>query len=102
MTPQTPHRVAPLKGKKMTQHTPQPWTAERPADLRKPVVVSGPYGVIARFERGCSANIDLFLAAPDLLAACHEALACILKHVPATEFAPRDMLRAAIAKAEGR
>lgn len=41
-------------------------------------------------------------AAAELLDAAREALASILKYVPETEFAPRDALRAAIAKAEAR
>jgi hypothetical protein len=36
----------------------------------------------------------------DLLSAAQAALDCILKHVPATTFAPRDRLRAAIARAK--
>ena len=35
----------------------------------------------------------------ELLAALRGALACIEKHVPPTTFAPREMARAAIAKA---
>lgn len=36
----------------------------------------------------------------DLIEAAKEALKCIEKHVPATEFAPREWLRDAITKAE--
>lgn len=40
------------------------------------------------------------LVQDELLEACRAALVCIERHAPATEFAPREMLRAAIAKAE--
>ena len=39
-------------------------------------------------------------AARDLLAEAKRALECIEKHLPPTTFAPREGLRAAIAKAE--
>lgn len=47
------------------------------------------------------ANAHLVAAAPELLEAAEEALRCIEKLVPKTEFAPREMLHAAIAKAKG-
>lgn len=46
------------------------------------------------------ANAHLIAAAPDLLAACREALALLHKHVPAKTTAVREQLAAAIQKAE--
>lgn len=43
----------------------------------------------------------LLAAAPELLSAAIAALECIERHVPATTFAPRERLRAAIATANG-
>jgi hypothetical protein len=87
-------------------HTPGPW---RLADDMRGVGnfrvhgVEGPpgYGSVANCGTGDdgAANARLIVAAPDLLAALHAALDCIEKHVPATVFAPREMSRAAIAKA---
>lgn len=88
-----------------TEHTPGPWGYQLGA-----VVDSEGYLVAdirSRWDDGMEgedyhfANAALIAAAPDLLEAAQSALDCIMKHIPATEFAPRDCLRAAIAKARG-
>lgn len=55
----------------------------------------------AEFASEREANARLIAAAPDLLDACEAALIAIERHISPTEFAPREMLRAAITKATG-
>ena len=93
-----------------TAHTPGPW-GYRNSD-RSPVALvpatDGPaLAMVYLSDPGTrkrtpeyAANAALLAAAPDLLAAAKAALECIERHVPATTFAPRDMLRAAIALTE--
>ena len=99
------------------EHTPGPWAAR---DLgRGTVEVIGGGDLIARLwrtrvwllpsEQGgdlpAEANARLIAAAPELLEACQEALALIsefeLEALDGRDEVP-DLLRAAVAKAEGR
>ena len=60
------------------KHTPGPWAVEQ-----------------------CSVPV-LIAAAPAMYEALQEALKCIEKHVPKTEFAPRQWIREVLAQAERR
>ena len=53
-------------------------------------------------EQQCVANAHLIAAAPAMYEALQEALKCIEKHVPKTEFAPRQWIREVLAQAEGK
>jgi hypothetical protein len=89
----------------MSTHTPGPWKAEyRETSLavyqrtRSGAKTGHPICVVSRKDK---ANADLIAAAPDLLNACKVALPLLERFVQGAESA-HDLLRAAIAKAEGR
>lgn len=101
------------------KHTPGPWQYEKMADPNRPTsfTIYGPTGRLAVVDTGfagvpgkdeADANGTLIAAAPDLLAACKIALLAfdtMIKFEESRQFCDPGqmvMLRAAIAKAEGR
>ena len=97
---------------KNAQHTKGPWNLEKHAVELCYLVRNDEYGMATlatvssgKREDGTSgdANARLIAAAPDLLAACQEALDYLGRIDEGSEGCElRDSLRAAIAKAEGR
>lgn len=100
----------------MSGHTPGPWTTKRaqlPVDgaFDHAIIASGTVIAEAFGRSGVTiyhdseANARLIAAAPDLLAACRQALASLewtgIGDVPSVRTVERE-IRAAIAKAEGR
>jgi len=91
------------------RHTPGPWKAVlveghrlggRNGAARYDVLAMNPPDFVA--DRLTEANARLIAAAPDLLAACRAVLECLGRTL-APDYLPetRELLRAAIAKAEG-
>jgi len=91
------------------RHTPGPWKAVlveghrlggRNGAARYDVLAMNPPDFVA--DRLTEANARLIAAAPDLLAACRAVLECLGRTLaPDYLPEPRELLRAAIAKAEG-
>jgi len=89
------------------QFTPGPWVVECDKFIATPDAI-----VITELNDGLrgecpksghfNANAALIAAAPAMYEALQEALKCIEKHVPKTEFAPRHWIREVLAQAEGR
>ena len=96
---------------KTAQFTPGPWKAvpDRSRNMYT-WYVEGAKGVVPAIARlslidACEeieGNANLIAAAPAMYEALQEALKCIEKHVPKTEFAPRLWIREVLAQAEGR
>ena len=95
--------------KNEVRHTPGPWKAVlveghrlggRNGAARYDVLAMNPPDFVA--DRLTEANARLIAAAPDLLAACRAVLECLGRTL-APDYLPetRELLRAAIAKAEG-
>jgi hypothetical protein len=99
----------------MSKHTKGPWKAGTTYEHGEPVgavvrsgvrfVAECPTGVCGHHQPECEANAALIAAAPDLLAACREALedyaGCNVDRFTQHETDKMNRLRAAIAKAEG-
>jgi len=98
-----------------TKHTPGPWqvndSTENDDDTTLTIFAPADEVEIATmsaYENGCEcfseirANSHLIAAAPAMYEALQEALKCIEKHVPKTEFAPRQWIREVLAQAEGK
>jgi len=96
-------------------HTPGPWqvndSTENDDDTTLTIFAPADEVEIATmsaYENGCEcfseirANSHLIAAAPAMYEALQEALKCIEKHVPKTEFAPRHWIREVLAQAEGK
>ena len=86
----------------MAKHTPGPWHRNIRANGHYPVVFAGRNTHVCTASQQTDpaeteANIDLLSAAPELLAACRAAL--LRDDVADSELG--DLLRAAVAKAEG-
>ena len=93
------------------KHTPGPWEWQRGERYLKLGQRNAPHeSVIPPCDkvRGSKvitpnqANLRLIAAAPAMYEALQEALKCIEKHVPKTEFAPRQWIREVLAQAEGK
>lgn len=90
----------------MTQparHTPGPWFYNYDDYCivnQAGVSVVNVHGAMGGYDP--NADIALIAAAPAMYEALQEALKCIEKHVPKTEFAPRQRIREVLAQAEGR
>ena len=92
-----------------TKHTPGPWTVERDSTVDGYTVwrassMGDLFIAQVKRQKGEEAsNARLIAAAPDLLAACAKALDYLGRIEEASEGAElRDLLRAAIAKAEAQ
>ena len=82
------------------KHAPGPWAVGFQTTDDSAQIISADGQHLATVEQyPLAPNARLIAAAPELLEAYEAALECIIKHVPATEFAPREWLRAAIARA---
>jgi hypothetical protein len=81
------------------KHTPGPWIVHT-------FTISGKEKLEVLDATGTNAcvqaNAHLIAAAPAMYEALQEALKCIEKHVPKTEFAPRQWIREVLAQAEGK
>lgn len=88
------------------KHTPGPWLFRNKDSSIRRTSETHPYGgQIARFDEDddghavvSEEDLDLILAAPDLLAACERALLALLQ---GNSEAAREEMEAAIAKAKG-
>ena len=94
------------------KHTPGPWVVKSTdEDINtKTIIDSNEFWIakVLNFNRASDdiresqANAALIAAAPAMYEALQEALKCIEKHVPKTEFAPRQWIREVLAQAEGK
>ena len=83
------------------KHTPGPWYAANMGNDFQGLVVEEPTGknIAVVYDKR---DVHILAAAPAMYEALQEALKCIEKHVPKTEFAPRQWIREVLAQAEGR
>ena len=96
---------------KTTKHTPGPWSTEYDGSIvMNRQIVSGPIAPESADREEHAANAALIAAAPDLLAACKEAIAELTNArggypswnaTPGRVQCALNLLRAAIARAEG-
>ena len=97
----------------MTQpakHTPGPWQISAiQNEPEKISIIDADMCFVAEVwqtyingESRQQAHAALIAAAPAMYEALQEALTCIEKHVPKTEFAPRQWIREVLAQAEGK
>ena len=92
--------------------TPGPWIVKSTDEDRntKTIIDSNEFWIakVLNFNhasddiRESQANATLIAAAPAMYEALQEALKCIERHVPETEFAPRQWIREVLSQAEGR
>lgn len=83
----------------MSSHTPGPWRAEKGCRRGLAYVMSGDVAICRCYEGDdLMANAGLIAAAPDLLAACKQAVLDVEERGASSLM---QMLKAAIAKAEG-
>ena len=97
MTHTTKHTPGPLKAVQIIiENSPCTWAVQR-----KSIREQWSKPSIATYIDN-EADARLFAAAPAMYEALQEALKCIEKHVPKTEFAPRQWIREVLAQAEGK
>ena len=100
------------KPARSVQFTPGPWAVEQcsaPVYGSDGSIIAEGIGIGAQsthigtvYGKNSSHNAHLIAAAPAMYEALQEALKCIEKHVPKTEFAPRQWIREVLAQAEGK
>ena len=97
MTHTTKHTPGPLKAVQIIiENSPCTWAVQRKSIREQ----WGKPSIATYIDN--EADARLFAAAPAMYEALQEALKCIEKHVPKTEFAPRQWIREVLAQAEGR
>jgi len=97
MTHTTKHTPGPLKAVQIIiENSPCTWAVQRKSIREQ----WGKPSIATYIDN--EADARLFAAAPAMYEAVQEALKCIEKHVPKTEFAPRQWIREVLAQAEGR
>ena len=97
MTHTTKHTPGPLKAVQIIiENSPCTWAVQRKSIREQ----WGKPSIATYIDN--EADARLFAAAPAMYEALQEALRCIERHVPKTEFAPRQWIREALAQAEGR
>ena len=106
------------KGAKAPAHTAEPWDVQQGVEVHEltdldgcAVIADCAVDCAAAFPKGtqranaerivvcvnaCAGIADPATAIPELVNACELALASILKHIRPDQFAPRDLLRAAL------
>ena len=106
LTTRTPESARHTSSARATEFTPGPWSVKPDSIVSRPFRVEGDGWTVASVhyeshrDGDTEANAHLIAAAPDLLAACEEALHFMLTRlgVPQREV---EIVRAAIAKAQG-
>jgi hypothetical protein len=83
-----------------SKHTPGPWHISKYGSICKPDGTAFATMTSTSSEE-LRANRQLMVSAPDLLEAAIAALKCMEENTPNTTFAPRLLLRKAIAAAKG-
>ena len=97
MTHTTKHTPGPLKAVQIIiENSPCTWAVQRKSIREQ----WGKPSIATYIDN--EADARLFAAAPAMYDALQEALKCIEKHVPKTEFAPRQWIREVLAQAEGK
>ena len=97
MTHTTKHTPGPLKAVQIIiENSPCTWAVQRKSIREQ----WGKPSIATYIDN--EADARLFAAAPAMYEALQEALKCIEKHVPKTEFAPRQRIREVLAQAEGK
>ena len=97
MTHTTKHTPGPLKAVQIIiENLPCTWAVQRKSIREQ----WGKPSIATYIDN--EADARLFAAAPAMYEALQEALKCIEKHVPKTEFAPRQWIREVLAQAEGK
>ena len=97
MTHTTKHTPGPLKAVQIIiENSPCTWAVQRKSIREQ----WGKPSIATYIDN--EADARLFAAAPAMYEALQEALKCIEKHVPKTEFAPRQRIREVLAQAERR
>ena len=97
MTHTTKHTPGPLKAVQIIiENSPCTWAVQRKSIREQ----WGKPSIATYIDN--EADARLFAAAPAMYEALQEALKCIEKHVPKTEFAPRQWIREVLAQAEGK
>ena len=97
MTQPAKHTPGPLKAVQIIiENSPCTWAVQRKSTREQ----WGKPSIATYIDN--EADARLFAAAPAMYEALQEALKCIEKHVPKTEFAPRQWIREVLAQAEGK